>query len=188
LGWLAVFLPAHVLDRMAIVVLPDRLHLLTLVDFGSFFIIGMMLYLLSTGRSSPLVIACLLLATLYNALGRWDWADIPASDYLIATVTFEVILFLAAKSRIGMLDAVLLVRLGQWSYSLYLLHISIGLLLWAACHSAGVSPVAGVVAGVPLSIGLSSLFHRWVEVPGQALFRRAFRLDGDRLYDTGLRR
>lgn len=66
-----------------------------------------------------------------------------------------------------------LMRMGDASYSLYLIHPVLRSLLVTAALHIGLTLSAGIgVLGVLLSIALAIPFHRWIELPSQALGRQ----------------
>ncbi len=66
-----------------------------------------------------------------------------------------------------------LMRMGDASYSLYLIHPVLRSLLITAAVHAGLTVGAGLsVLGVFLSIALALPFHRWIELPSQRLGRQ----------------
>ncbi|KMO30805.1 hypothetical protein VQ02_27405 [Methylobacterium variabile] len=93
----------------------------------------------------------------------------PPVTYFLSTVVFELVLLAAATSRLKILERPSLLWLGQQSYSLYLLHMPVGLLLWMTCHWLGVDRLMAVVLSVPVTIGLAWLSRRFIEIPGQTL-------------------
>lgn len=81
----------------------------------------------------------------------------------------------------GLLGAPALVRLGDASYALYLLHAPLhSYLLAAANRTVGRgfdTSWALFAVYLPLAIGLSLLVYQWVEVPARAALRRRFGLE-----------
>ncbi len=63
-----------------------------------------------------------------------------------------------------------LLWLGKQSYSLYLIHVP--LVMVVAVAFAGRVPVWAVIGIFPITLTLSQVFHRWVELPSVALAQR----------------
>lgn len=62
--------------------------------------------------------------------------------------------------------------LGDISYSLYLLHLPVGIITLNLLAERSVPESASVVAAVAASLGFAWLSYRWVERPSQVLARR----------------
>lgn len=67
--------------------------------------------------------------------------------------------------------------LGRWSYSLYLIHVPIGVHLVGHLRSEWIlaNPLRHVafdLANVAICVAFSALFHRWVEAPSHLFAKR----------------
>ena len=104
------------------------------------------------------------------------WVTRPANSYLLSLIapvvvlcSVAVIVFLAAHwPAFGqVLGTPIFQKLGVLSFSLYLVHepivVSLGFLLPTELN------FLTLVAGVPLSLGATWLFYRWVELPTHRL-------------------
>ena len=88
------------------------------------------------------------------------------------------LLALGQGSVAKFLSSAPLVRLGEESYALYLVHIPISeLVMRVFAHVGGFTagdPAIRFVCGVTIVIGsilLARLSHRWIEIPGQRWIR-----------------
>jgi peptidoglycan/LPS O-acetylase OafA/YrhL len=64
-----------------------------------------------------------------------------------------------------------LVKIGVWSYGLYLVHQNIGYAIIRAAGDAGLHPWVGFAAAVAVTIAIAAALHRLVERPALALSR-----------------
>jgi peptidoglycan/LPS O-acetylase OafA/YrhL len=103
----------------------------------------------------------------YSLFGRTDWAHIPPILYFVVNAFFIVTVWAAARDRLSFLARPRLVGLGTCSYSLYLFHIQIGLMLVRAADSLGQPKWLGIALAVPISIVAAIAARRYIEIPGQ---------------------
>jgi peptidoglycan/LPS O-acetylase OafA/YrhL len=163
------------LDRGGRLYGDPMLQLLLMPQFGHLFIAGMMLYRLDTGRGRRATRLALMLAIAYSLFGRPDWAEIPPAIYFFANAAFIAAVWAAASDRLPLLARGPIVALGACSYSLYLLHVPIDLILSHAFGTFRESPWfhAGIV--LPIAIGAALLSRAWIEAPSQAWAQRKLR-------------
>lgn len=164
LGWFAIAVPLKLFA-------PNFMSLLTLVQFGHLFIAGIMIYLMTTGRGTPFVKSLLAMCLAYSLLGRTDWSMIPILPYVVACSIFMTLLYLATTGRLERFAPRCLVSLGQVSYSLYLLHIPIGILLTRAASTSGVPVWIALAISIPTSIVAATLSRQYIEKRGQAFIQ-----------------
>jgi peptidoglycan/LPS O-acetylase OafA/YrhL len=145
-------------------------EVLSFLQFGHLFIAGMMIYMLATNQGSLLSVINLLICIAYSLFGRHDWSSIPYYGYFFANAVFISMVYLAATNRLPRPPS-FLVSIGVQSYSLYLLHLPIGMMLTRGAAKLGLSPWIAVAAAVPVSLSAAWASRRFVEVPGQRFFR-----------------
>jgi len=150
-------------------------QLLGMPQFGHLFIAGMMLYRLDTGRRRWETRFALMLAMGYSLFGRPDWAEIPPAIYFFANAAFIAAVWAAATGRLPLLARGPIVALGACSYSLYLLHVPIDLILSHAFATSAESPWFHAAIVLPIAIGAALLSRAWIEAPSQAWARRTLR-------------
>ncbi|MCK2212316.1 acyltransferase family protein [Actinomadura sp. ATCC 31491] len=127
------------------------------------------------GRLWPVGVAAALVAAtpLWALSAGWWWVQ-PARWVL--TVVLAAATFAAARALRGRRVPAALTRLGVISYSLYLVHLPLLLVLMEVVGEMRWAPTAAQVGvGVlvlALLLPLSWLSHRFVELPGQRLARR----------------
>ncbi len=159
---------------------------LAFTQFGHLFIAGMMIHLIAAARGTPVVWVVLGLCIAYSLFGRPDWSGIPFYGYFAANAIFISLVYLAAKGQLATIARPYLIALGRSSYSLYLLHIVVGMALIRGCVAVDLPPWIGAIAAVPVSLATAELSRRLIEVPGQrAIVRLAGRFLPQRVEKLG---
>ena len=100
------------------------------------------------------------------APGGWKGYE-PVVSYVFAVLIFFAFLRWSPKKLIWPFG-----MLGDISYSLYLLHLPIGITVLNLLDLAHVPATIGVIVAILVSIGVSWVSWRWIERPTQALARR----------------
>ncbi|UQR65383.1 acyltransferase [Bradyrhizobium sp. C-145] len=164
-----------------------KLEFLTMIKFGHLFIAGMMLYRLVSGYRSVPVFVALALAVGYSAFGRDEWwARIPPLTYFLLNGAYIASVWCAAITALQ--PPRWLVESGEYSYSLYLLHLPIALVLVWLADQQHVPRLHAIIVACPLTFAASFLSRRFIEIPGQeALTRILIKLAGKR-HAFGLKR
>lgn len=151
-----------------------------LAPFVAFLILGRVIYLWQQKRITPASAATLgvLVATLYGtfleanspgfllAPGGWTGAA-PLVSYIYALVIFLGMMQLQPKTVVQPFK-----MLGDISYSLYLLHIPIGITVLNLLDKWGVATWANTLIAIAVSIAASYVAYRLVEKPSQQLARK----------------
>ena len=143
-----------------------QFHLLAMPQFGHLFIAGMMIYRARSHGWSRSTAAVLLLAIIYSAFGRPDWAAVSSPVYFVVNAIF-ICAVVSASAQGGFFDAPLLVWFGQRSYSIYLLFEPARLI---AIYVLG-DDLAGVATGLALTMIAASLSWTFIERPAQVWAR-----------------
>lgn len=156
----------------------SRIAIILMPQFGHLFIAGMMIYRITSGRATPETILALGLCFLYSLFGRTDWAQIPPIPYFVVNAFFIVIVWAAARDGLSFLARPWLIALGAASYSLYLFHVPIGMMLVRGADSLGHPRWLGIVLAVPISIIAAMAARRYIELPGQALIKTVLETAG----------
>jgi len=138
--------------------------------FFPFFFMGILVHkALARGGMLGFVVfqGVMLLAMLYV----WRWR-------VIVTMVFGMVLFVAGRlglARHGSRSG-LIARIGKMSFSLFLIHFPILVLVGALWARLGWNSPAAATAGLLVAFGGSllaaNLFHRWVETPAALLAKR----------------
>ena len=125
----------------------------------------------------------------WAAMVLWDLKFWPGSAVMFAALVF--IFAFEAEPLSRLMKAPFLMKWGEWSYSIYLIHYPMILFLFGAAAAYGAatgtellvqgkgislnfgSPWIGDLATViflALLIGIASLTYRWIESPGRRWF------------------
>jgi peptidoglycan/LPS O-acetylase OafA/YrhL len=122
----------------------------------------------------------------FRRLWNWDYHDpLPSFVEALASV---VLISAITQHRVQWLKNQTLVKIGDWSYSIYLLHLPIALIATRImCHLAGdthsdLLSFAIMVLTVGVTLPLSALAYRYIEAPGIALGVRVFQALEGRIF------
>ena len=151
-----------------------------------FLVLGRIIYLWQRGSFGHLdgAIAASLVAVLYLvfaetaepgfllAPGGWVGLE-PVVTYAYALIIFLAFLRLAPKRAVQPFAF-----LGDISYSLYLLHLPVGITVLNLLDLAGVPETVNTVIAIVVSVAVSWVSYRFVERPTQSLARRLTRKRG----------
>jgi peptidoglycan/LPS O-acetylase OafA/YrhL len=149
-----------------------RLGVLLGVSFCHFFVLGMMIYLISQRRNSWLTMTTAILAFAMNLFGpTFNPGSIKLWQFMLLTGLFAVVVWLVAERKIRFLNVAPLLFLGEISYSLYLVHQIAG--YWVIRHLEGVGwdPDHAIWVTVLCAIVVATSVRKWVEVPAQKAIR-----------------
>lgn len=140
--------------------------LLFMQQFGHLFIAGMMIYRITRYGVTVATLASLAMCVAYSGFGRQDWANVPAPAYFTMNGLFIAAVWLAVSWK-RLRAPAWLVSIGVASYSLYLFHLPVGLILAYVGDSLGVSRWLAITLSVPASVCAASASRELIEVPGQ---------------------
>lgn len=151
--------------------------------YVSFLLIGRIIYLVHQRLIAVVdaLVLGVLVAALYAGFTEWvdpgfllapgGWTGIePLFSYIYALIIFVAMLRLSPSWAVQPLRF-----LGDISYSLYLLHIPVGITVLNLMDLVGVPPEVSVIVAIAASLGVSWMIYRVVEVPSQRLARRALK-------------
>lgn len=143
------------------------LRITFLLDHGSFFIIGIMIYLVKFDRYNFynifLIISCLL--TICFAGGMLDF---------IAAIIFSLVLLLIILDRLPILNRKPLLFLGSISYSLYLVHQNIGYIIIRQLYKFDFNYFMIILIPIVISLFLATIITFYFEKPILTYFRNRF--------------
>jgi peptidoglycan/LPS O-acetylase OafA/YrhL len=145
------------------------------LQYAGFFSIGVMLYKIRANDAGRMEYVGLALAILAASLvdGFPGFADLALR--IPKTTAYAIVVCLATNSRVPLLRSKPLLTLGAISYSLYLLHQTIGLYIIYGLQSLRAGPNIAIVTATGLVIVLATLIHTYVEVPAQRFLMTWYR-------------
>jgi peptidoglycan/LPS O-acetylase OafA/YrhL len=148
------------------------LQSLLMPQFGHLFIAGMMLYRIDTGRATIWTSLALALSVLYSLFGRPDWAQIGPLLYFSVNAAFIAAVWAASSDRAPVFATPLLAGLGVCSYSLYLLHLPVKMVLSHLFGQLSGQLWFVILVLFPAAVGAAFLSRRYIEIPGQLLMKK----------------
>lgn len=142
-------------------------------DFLSWFSAGAIFYSLHQRRIGPGLACSLLLPMLFFSTRTAAFDKSSEAALIVATMNamfFATFAIVSMRLRFSLLEARPLVLLGTWSYSIYLLHSTIGLSLISMIPNSLSLIESGIlIVGITTgSIFVGYLSFRYIEVPGRA--------------------
>jgi peptidoglycan/LPS O-acetylase OafA/YrhL len=150
----------------------QRLGVVLGVDFCHFFVLGMMIYLISQRRNSWLTMSTTVLAFAMTLFGpSYNPGAIKLWQFMLLTALFAGIVWLVAERKIRFLNIAPLLFLGEISYSLYLVHQIAGYWVIKQLEALGWDPDHAIWAAVLCAIVVATCVRKWVEVPAQKAIR-----------------
>jgi peptidoglycan/LPS O-acetylase OafA/YrhL len=150
----------------------QRLGVLLGVDFCHFFVLGMMIYLISQRRNSWLTMSTAILAFGMTLFGpSYNPGAIKLWQFMLLISLFAAIVWLVAERKIRFLNIAPLLFLGEISYSLYLVHQIAGYWVIKQLEAVGWDPDHAIWAAVLCAIVVATGVRKWVEVPAQKAIR-----------------
>jgi peptidoglycan/LPS O-acetylase OafA/YrhL len=164
-GFYLVFqIAAHAALQSGLLHVGGRLQTLLLLDYGHFFVAGMMFYRLRAEGKSPARHALIALACLAQAVR----GEVGPTLVLVAIVA---VFYALHAGRLRWLGARPLVFLGTISYALYATHEMPGWALMRVLRGLGVNYWLAWAITVPAAIVVAWLITRFVEQPGMAALK-----------------
>ena len=152
-----------------------RLSIVLLIGYGNFFIAGMCMYRICSGRATALtyvLLPCSIAITLLGGGEKTFYA--PGPLYFAVTLGAAGLVWTAARYNPRWMNVGPLLFLGRISYPLYLIHSALGYEVIRLVHEAGGSTLAGVTLAIGCSVLLATLLHICIEIPGQRMLRTIF--------------
>jgi peptidoglycan/LPS O-acetylase OafA/YrhL len=162
-----------------------RLAVLLGVSFCHFFILGMMIYLISQHRATWLTMVTALLAFAMNLFGpAFNPGSIKLWQFMLLTGLFTMVVWLVAERKIRFLNIAPLLFLGEISYSLYLVHQIAGYWVIRHLERVGWDPDHAIWVAVLCAIVVATGVRKWVEVPAQKAIRTWYQANSKQLVPT----
>jgi peptidoglycan/LPS O-acetylase OafA/YrhL len=166
--WIAIAFVAFRLYPAIGAAIPYRLQALTALPYANLFFSGILFYRIRSAGPTPSACALLVLCYAVGIYGQGPvFIGITTANFLIFT--------LCVMGRGQLFASKFLVFLGVISYSLYLVHNSIGYRVMMVSASFGLPPWANLILAVAVTIGLASAITFLIERPANRYIRRAYR-------------
>jgi len=173
LAWLAVSFLArwsHFDDRHV------RIAVVLDTEFCQFFVLGMMIYLITQRRNTWLTTFTALLAYLLNLFGpEFNPGNLKLWQFMLMSAAFPLAVWFIAEKKPRFLNVWPLLFLGEISYSLYLVHQIAGYWVIRTLENAGSGPNVSVLVAITAAIAAAACVRRLVEVPAQKGIRGWYR-------------
>ena len=161
----------YVLARWFSIDLPWIIFRLAILQYLSWFALGISIYLATNRRGPygwrvPALTSAMAIATLWVC---------ESTFVAVLAVGLATAVFLAARGSLPILQLRPLVWLGKVSYPLYLLHENIGWAIQLRLRSIGVPVELTVLIALAASLLLAGALTRWVEQPAMRWIRTRYR-------------
>ena len=141
-------------------------------QFAYLFGLGMIVYEAFKGCRSPALFAAAVVACGTAGVAEWPVnGQVFAWGQVARAVGYLSIVALAALPRRSHAILRPFVFLGAISYSVYLVHETIGYWIIATLQSRGAPPSVAIAVAVVAVIALAVVLRNWIEVPGQRLIK-----------------
>jgi peptidoglycan/LPS O-acetylase OafA/YrhL len=171
-GWLLLAATLRVLSRHGLIaLLPAPWQ--QFLDYSQFFILGIVVYLLSQGRARPITIVLGALAWAMSLTGGSQHSNYASPlIYFLVTGGCGALVWVATGPALPALKWPLLLFFGDISYPLYLLHQRIGATLSTVGYEAGLSPTADLAVSVVIVVAAAWAIHKVIEYRGGRWLRQ----------------
>jgi peptidoglycan/LPS O-acetylase OafA/YrhL len=147
-----------------------------LAPYGPLFLAGMAVWfgLFEKRRLPALVLACEALVLYVAYRHKFELARVsPWLSHLclwFSVAALVALLAMARNTRMGPLSAI-----GRISYSLYLIHQNIGVIIIASLTAVGLSDIPALLMATGICLTAAALMFRFVEQPAQRAIMSAYR-------------
>jgi peptidoglycan/LPS O-acetylase OafA/YrhL len=167
-GWLLLAIASHIVT-LIYGYFPWKLTFSLLLQYAHLFGAGILFYLIYSGKATRMTYALLGLCIIDQLLVAENWIE----DAFV--FGFFAVFTLVAIGKAGFLNIRPLTFLGTISYTLYLLHENMGIVLLDIVRRAGVPPNLGVVLVIFAAVGLAALVSKFIERPAMRAIRRIYK-------------
>ncbi len=162
LNWIEYFLIACItvtlLSSQGVLKFEDMTQHFFLLKYISFFAMGICFYKIFSKEYNFLTVF-----TLFYALAVTPWIFGWINFYIYVGIT--IIVFLAIKDKLKILESTVLVFFGSISYALYLMHQNIGYVLIRKGYEYELPPLLSIALTLGIMILAAYMAHRLIEQP-----------------------
>jgi peptidoglycan/LPS O-acetylase OafA/YrhL len=145
-------------------------------DFCQFFVLGMMIYLITQRRNTWLTTFTASLAYFLNLFGPdFNPGNLKLWQFMLMSAAFPLAVWFVAERKPRFLNVWPLLFLGEISYSLYLVHQIAGYWVIRKLEDAGSGPNVAVFVAIMAAIAAAACVRRLVELPAQKTIRSWYR-------------
>jgi peptidoglycan/LPS O-acetylase OafA/YrhL len=142
------------------------------VKFCHFFVLGMMIYLISQRRNTRLTMATAILAYAMTLFGHaYNPGGLELWQFMLMMAIFALAVWLIAERKMRFLNIWPLLFLGEISYSLYLVHQIAGYWVIRRLEALGWDPDIAIWTAVVCAIVIATGVRKLVEIPAQKAIR-----------------
>ena len=153
----------------------SAIMLVTNGQFSYLFVIGIVLYKIWSGDRSVVVMVTLALALVASGFSEWPSHHHFSLANLGSTLAYTATVAMTVIWRPSVLRWPVLVWFGTISYSLYLIHETLGFYVIHVLQSKNVDANICVAVACASVIAVAALLQRFVEVPGRAWVMQRYR-------------
>lgn len=169
IAWLLLITINYFLERANILLLDSRLRLFLILDYAHLFIIGMLLYKIFSSetisiRKFVLIIACLFFSLLKHG-----------TEQTLFVMLFTTAFILILKGHLIHLRWKPLIFLGTISYSLYLIHLNLGLVTIKTLEKIGINLNVCILISLVLALLLATIVTFLIEKPAIKLMKERYK-------------
>jgi len=169
IAWLLLITTHYFLERANILLLDSRLRIFLLLDYAHLFIIGMLLYKIFSSetisiRKFFLIIACLFFSLLKHG-----------TEQTLFVMLFTTAFILILKGHLIYLRWKPLIFLGTISYSLYLIHLNLGLVTIKTLEKIGINLNVCILISLVLALLLATIVTFLIEKPAMKLMKEGYK-------------
>lgn len=170
---LICWLAAVTIIRMLHLQIPYRITIIILLNYGQFFVFGVVFYIIYSRKAQKITYLVAVWAFLISTFGADPHTQAAGFNrYILFILPCTALMVYAVLLRPRFLRALPLQFLGRISYSLYLTHSTVGYAIMSKVLTVGGSNSLAVCVAATVSVAVGYILHITVEVPGQLLLSR----------------
>jgi peptidoglycan/LPS O-acetylase OafA/YrhL len=165
----SILLLFSILHSLQIINIPTPIYNVFIMKYLPFFMAGICFYKIINGSDNIRVTVGVLFLTLISTIAIYSF-----KHFLVFTV-FYVVFYLALTGRMRFLSIKPFVFMGSISYSLYLLHQNVGLIIINKFYELTWNPLAGIFFSLIITVFLATLSSIYIETPSLKYIRQVYK-------------